>query len=198
MIKVGILGEIGSGKSYVSSQFNCPIFEADKIVSNIYKTNIKCFKKLKKKFPKFIKKFPIQKTDLIKIILSNYKNLNKINKIVHPLVRLEMKNFLKRYKNKKIVILDIPLLVENKLYDKKFVLVYVSTKKEVIKKRLKKRNNYNTKLYVLLKKTQKKISFKKKISDFVIDNNFNRKITKKNVKIIKSKILKNETHSFRY
>ena len=188
MIRIGILGEIGSGKSYVSSQFNCPIFEADKIVSNIYKTNIKCFKKLKKKFPKFIKKFPIQKTDLIKIILSNYKNLNKINKIVHPLVRLEMKNFLKRYKNKKIVILDIPLLVENKLYDKKFVLVYVSTKKEVIKKRLKKRKNYNLKLLNKFRKIQLPPSYKKRKANFIIKNDFRRKTVKTNIKNILNKL----------
>ena len=36
MIKIGILGDIGSGKSFVSKQFGLPIFNADKEVKNIY------------------------------------------------------------------------------------------------------------------------------------------------------------------
>ena len=50
MIKIGILGDIGSGKSYVARSFGYPVFDADKEVSKLYKTNKKIFKKLKKRF----------------------------------------------------------------------------------------------------------------------------------------------------
>ena len=50
MIKVGILGDIGSGKSFVAKQFGYPVFNADKEVSDIYKNDKSCYKKIKKNF----------------------------------------------------------------------------------------------------------------------------------------------------
>jgi dephospho-CoA kinase len=41
MIKIGILGEIGSGKSYVSTNFGYPVFNADREVAELYKKKIK-------------------------------------------------------------------------------------------------------------------------------------------------------------
>ena len=39
MIRIGILGDIGSGKSYVANQFGYPVFNADHEVSKLYKKN---------------------------------------------------------------------------------------------------------------------------------------------------------------
>ena len=61
MIRIGILGDIGSGKSYVASKFGYPVFNADHEVSILYKKDEKIFKKLKKKLPKYITSFPINK-----------------------------------------------------------------------------------------------------------------------------------------
>ena len=55
MIRVGIIGGIGSGKSFISKLFGYPVFNADDEVKYIYKKNKECFNKLKKKLPKFIK-----------------------------------------------------------------------------------------------------------------------------------------------
>ena len=101
MIKIGILGDIGSGKTFVASQFGYPVFNADIEVSKIYKNNKNCFKKLKKNFPNNIFSFPIKKKELGKLIIENKKNIKKINNIVHPLVRDEMYKFLRNYRNKK-------------------------------------------------------------------------------------------------
>ena len=54
MIRIGILGDIGSGKSFVSKNFGYPVFNADLEVSKLYKSNKKIFFKLKKKLPKYI------------------------------------------------------------------------------------------------------------------------------------------------
>ena len=67
MIVVGILGDIGSGKSFVSKQFKYPVFNADNEVNNIYKKNKDCFRKLKKKIPDHIKSFPIDKFELTEL-----------------------------------------------------------------------------------------------------------------------------------
>ena len=62
MIKViGMLGDIGSGKSFVARQFGYPVFNADKEVNKIYKNNKSCYKKLRNKLPKHIKSYPINK-----------------------------------------------------------------------------------------------------------------------------------------
>ena len=44
MIKIGILGDIGSGKSYVAQNFGYPVFNADYEVAQLYKKNKNIFK----------------------------------------------------------------------------------------------------------------------------------------------------------
>ena len=88
-----------------------------------------------------------------------------------------------------MVLLDIPLLVENKLYDRNFYLIFVQSNKNEINKRLKKRPFYNKKIIDSLRKSQRSLAYKKKISNFVIKNNFKLQTVKKNIKIIKKKIL---------
>ena len=83
MIRVGILGDIGSGKSYVANKFGYPVFSADAEVAKIYKNNKKIYFKLKKKLPKYIFSFPIKKNEISKAILSNNTNFKRIIKIVH-------------------------------------------------------------------------------------------------------------------
>ena len=189
MIKIGILGDIGSGKSFVSKQFGLPIFNADKEVKNIYNNDRSCFIKLRKKLPKFINSFPIKKKNLIKAILSNIKNLREINKIIHPIVRKKMNKFFLRNFNQKAVILDIPLLLENKINTKSYILIFVDAKKKNIEKKLKKRKYYNRNLLNKLRKIQISLNSKKKLSNFIIENNFKSKPVKNRVKIIKKKIL---------
>ena len=134
MIRVGLIGEIGSGKSFIAKQFGYPVFNADKEVSQIYKHNKICFYKLRNKLPKYIKSYPINKIEISKAILANKKNLKLVIKIVHPLVRKKMNLFIKKNINRKIVVMDIPLLVENKLYNKSYILVYIKAKKKILMK----------------------------------------------------------------
>jgi dephospho-CoA kinase len=195
MIKIVVIGEIGSGKTFVANEFGYPVFDADKQVSKIYKNDKKCFFQIKKKFPKENITYPIKKSDIRKLILKNQKNIFKINKIVHPIVRNQMKKFIYKNKNMKGVVLDIPLFLENKLNKKGYILVYVQSKKKDINKRLKLRIGYSLKLLNILKKLQLSIELKKKKSHFIIKNNFKKFYLKKNVKLIKNKILENERSS---
>ena len=190
MIKIGIVGDIGAGKSFIARQFGYPVFDADKQVSKIYKENNNCFKKLKKKLHNFIKSFPIKKKELKKAVLNNKKNLKKIENIVHPEVQKYMKKFIKLNKNKKILIFDIPLLIENKIYNKKkMVLVFVDAKKKDINKKLRKRKNYDEKIIKKLRKFQLPLEIKKKKSNYLIKNDFKSLNLRKRVKILKNKIL---------
>tara|TARA_B100000902_G_C26870084_1_gene697286 strand:+ start:37 stop:606 length:570 start_codon:yes stop_codon:yes gene_type:complete len=189
MIRIGILGDIGSGKSFVANNFGYPVFNADQEVSKIYKKDKKIYKKLKKKLPKFISKFPINKIELINAILSNKSNLKKIINIIHQEVRRRMKLFLNKNRNKKIVILDIPLLLENKINNKKDILIFVDSKKSEIEKRIKKRTNFNNKLFKKFKNIQYPSSYKKRNSHFIIKNNFTKKSVKKDIHNILNRIL---------
>ena len=186
MIRIGILGDIGSGKSYVAQNFGYPVFNADYEVSKLYQHNKKVYQKLKKSVPKYIFEFPVNKIQLSKAILANNSNLKKIVKVVHKEIRLKLNSFLKKNKNKKFIILDIPLLLENNINTKKDILIYVDSKKIDILKILKKRKNFNIKILNKFREIQLPLDYKKNRSHFIIKNKF----TKKSVNTGIQKILK--------
>ena len=103
---------------------------------------------------------------------------------MHPIVRKKLNIFLKKNKNKKYVILDIPLYLENKLRLKNDVIIYIDSKNKDIKSRLLKRKSFNNKLLNLFKKIQLPLLTKKKKSDFIIKNDFTTKKAKRSVKYI--------------
>ena len=176
---IGITGSIASGKSTVAklmARKKYPLFSADKIVINLYKN--------KKFINLMIKKFKLNDKKNIKnqiklIVKKSKKKLIILESIIHPLVRKEMKNFLKA--KVKILILEIPLLIENKL-DKYFdKIIFVDAD---IKLRLKRylKQSKDPKMFEMLNKRQLSSSIKKKICDYTINNNYSLTILKKNVK----------------
>ena len=188
MIRIAVIGDIGSGKSHVSRQFGFPVFSADDQVAKLYKKSRKCFFRLKKAIPEYILSYPIKKSEITNAILRNQSNLKKIIKIVHPLVRSKMNIFIKKNKNKKIVVLDIPLLIENKINKKNDIIIFVDAKKREINKRLKKRHNINLEIINKFRKLQLPLEVKKKKSNFIIKNNFTHNYVKKSVKRILKKV----------
>ena len=191
MIRIGILGDIGSGKSFVAKNFGYTVFNADYEVLKLYQKNRSVYKKLKKVLPEYIYEFPINKIQLSNAILANNSNLQRIIKIVHKEIRKKLKSFLNKNKNEKFVILDIPLLLENKLNKKKDILVFVESRKKDILRNLKKRKNFNLPLINKFKKIQLTLDYKKKKSKFIITNKFTKKSVKDEIINIK-KIIKNE------
>ena len=189
MIRIAVVGEIGSGKTYVAKLLGFPVFNADKEVSKIYSNNHDVYKNLKKKLPKFIFSFPIQKREIGNAVKNNLKNLKIISKIVHPIVRKNMFKFLKNNNLKKAVVLDIPLYFENNLNKKSDIIIFISAKKKQINSALKKRGKSDLKFLKKIGKFQLSIKTKKKKSDYVIINNFKSENLKKKVKILKYKIL---------
>ena len=176
---IGITGSIASGKTTVAQLMagkKYPLFSADKIVSDLYK---------KKYFIKIlVQKFSLIQNQKIKeqiksILKKNKKNLIKLEKIIHPLVRKEMKFFLK--KKNKLIFLEIPLLLESKLkkyFDK---VIFVDAKKEIRFKRYTKKGG-KKKTFIILNSRQLSPVVKKKMSDYLINNNYSLTILKKTVK----------------
>ena len=184
MIRIGVVGGIGSGKSYIAKLFGYPVFNADIEVAKLYRKNKTCYKKLKKTLPKYIRSFPIKKNKLSEAIIDSQNNLKKIIKIIHPQIRKRLNSFIKKNKHKKLIVLDIPLLIENKINKKNDIIVFVDSKKKEINKRLKKRYKGNLKIIKRFEKVQLPIEFKRKKSNFIIKNNFKKNNAKKNVKNI--------------
>ena len=99
-------------------------------------------------------------------------------------------NLLKHNKGKKFVIFDIPLLLENKINKKGDILIYIDSRKNAIFKRLKKRRNFDYKLFRKFKSVQLPLDYKKKKSQFIIKNDFTKKTVTKYVKYILQQIQK--------
>ena len=187
MIKIGVTGSIASGKTTVArilSGRKYPLFDADKEVNKIYKKN--SFKK------KICKKFKLKnnkniKNKIKKIISKNKKSLKDLEKIIHPFVRRELRNFSLKNKRKDLIIFEIPLLIESKLmknYDK---IIFVNSKKALRLKRYLKRGK-SRKIFNLLDKRQLPPVKKIKFCDYVINNNGSIKLLKKNIKNIMLKL----------
>ena len=190
MIKIGITGSLASGKSTVArliSRNKYPIFNADNVVKTLYKKRI-FTKRIQKQF--HFKNTRNLKNKIKNLIKKDKKILKKLEMILHPLVRKEMRAFIKRKKNNKITIFEIPLLIETKLTRYFDFVVFVGAKKNIRLRRYVAKGG-NKKIFTILEKRQKKPSKKIKISDYVIYNNKSIKSLKKNIKKFLKEILLN-------
>jgi len=187
MIKVGILGRVGSGKSFVTNIFKelgFNIFSADQVVSQIYERNKNINKKISIFFKLKLNRGKINKNELRDTLKKNPKKFKYLNKIIHPIVRKKLILFLSKYKKTKLVVLDIPLLIENKMFNFVDIFIFVKTKPNIIKIRIKKRRNLDKQFLKLLENQQADEKIKKSYADFTVDNS-----TKDKVKLQAKKIL---------
>ena len=139
MIKVGILGSVGSGKSFVANIFKelgFNIFSADQVVSQIYERNKNINKKISIFFKLKLNRGKINKNELRDTLKKNPKKFKYLNKIIHPIVRKKLILFLSKYKKTKLVVLDIPLLIENKMFNFVDIFIFVKTKPNIFKIRI--------------------------------------------------------------
>ena len=180
MIKIGITGSLASGKSTVAKMISSgkyPLYNADIAVKKIYQTNIfqaKVFKKFKLKNKKNIK------NKIKKIISSDNKSLKVLEKIIHPLVRKQIRKFTKKNSGKKFIIFEIPLLIESKQMKNYDRIIFVNSRKDLRLKRYLKRGN-DKRFFNLLNKRQLSPAKKIKFCDYVINNNGSIKLLKKNI-----------------
>jgi len=193
MVRIGILGSVGSGKTFIANIFkelSFNIFSADNEVANIYKNNKIVNKKIAKFFKLKLYKGKINKQDLRDSLKKNPKKFKFLNKTIHPIVRKRLAIFLSRFKKNKLVVLDIPLLVENKMLNFVDILVLVKTRSNSFLSRIKKRKNLDKQFLNILEKQQTSEKIKKSYADFIIYNSSKNKV-KLQVKKIIDKILLN-------
>lgn len=193
MVRIGILGSVGSGKTFIANIFkelSFNIFSADSEVANIYKNNKTVNRKIAKFFKLKLYKGKINKQDLRDSLKKNPKKFKFLNKTIHPIVRKRLAIFLSRFKKNKLVVLDIPLLVENKMLNFVDILVLVKTRSNSFLSRIKKRKNLDKQFLNILRKQQASEKIKESYADFIIYNSSKNKV-KLQVKNIIDKILLN-------
>ena len=186
MIKIGITGSLASGKTTASKILSLkkgPLFSADKVVKELYQN--KNFKLLIRKKFKIKNNYQIKKY-LKKLILEDKKNIKKLEKIIHPLVRNKMKKFSSKNRNKKFLFYEIPLLIESKLMKHFNVIIFIKAKKQLRLKRFMLKGG-DKRLFNLLNNKQMKDVKKIKYSDYVVVNENNLNILKRNLLTIISK-----------
>jgi len=188
VIALGIVGEIGSGKTYVSKVFKhygYNVFDADKVVHNIYKKNEFINQKISRIFK--LKSKRVNLKDLANVIIKNPSKLSKLNRIIHPEVKKNLLDFIRKNKKEKLIVLDIPLLLETNFKYFADIVVFVDTADKILSKFRKKRK-INIKLINVLKKYHFNKEKKKVLSDFIIKNT-NLSFLKSQTRAILNKII---------
>jgi len=188
VIALGIVGEIGSGKTYVSKVFKhygYNVFDADKVVHNIYKKNEFINQKISRIFK--LKSKRVNLKDLANVIIKNPSKLSKLNRIIHPEVKKNLLYFIRKNKKEKLIVLDIPLLLETNFKYFADIVVFVDTADKILSKFRKKRK-INIKLINVLKKYHFNKEKKKVLSDFIIKNT-NLSFLKSQTRAILNKII---------
>ena len=180
MIKIGITGSLASGKTAASKILSFkrgPLFSADDAVKELYQN--KHFRSLISKRFKIKNKNSIKKS-LKSLILEDKKNIKKLEKIIHPLVRKKMRNFTLRNRSKKFLFYEIPLLIESKLMKNFNMIIFIKAKKKLRLKRFQSKKG-DKKLFNLLNDKQMSEVRKIKYCDHVVVNEKNLNILKKNL-----------------
>lgn len=175
MIKIGITGEMGSGKSYCSrlfGQLGVPVFYSDDIARTIINTNKELKEEIKKEFGNVYDDDGIIDPVLIRSIVfikgSEHK-LKILNELVHPYVFQEYNNFCLEHVNKPYTLMESAILYESgsdKFVDK---VIYVDTDEDLRIKRTFDRSGFTKEEYQQRMKDQ--LPNKESLSDYVISNN---------------------------
>ena len=177
MKKIGITGQMGSGKTFISMKFaslNVPVLIMDQVVKQLQNTNQYLISKIKKRFPGSYdgdvmnKKFMIQKL----FFDDTGKNLKDISEIIKPFLKDELDKFYKEHQNKKYVLVESALIYEYEFQDQFDEIIFVNSDPQVRKKMAMKRDQISSAEYDRRMKTQLPDEFKIQSSKWVIQNNY--------------------------
>ena len=185
MIIIGLTGSIGMGKTETAKIFSnlgIPVYDADASVHKIYQSGEIGALAIKKLFPEAIAvDGSVDREVLGSIVVGNKTNIKKLEELIHPLLKEDRLVFFEKNKNKKTVVLDIPLLLETKGEGQVDYVVVVSTSKNIQKRRVLERPNMTEDKFEKILLSQMPNEIKCKKADFVIDTSISIDDAKKQV-----------------
>ena len=192
MIKIGLTGSIGMGKTETAKIFNSlkiPVYDADASVHKIYESGNIGALAIKDIFPEAISADgSVDREILGSIVVGNKTNIKKLEEIIHPLLKEDRIDFFKKNINEKIVVLDIPLLLETNGESQVDYVVVVSTSENIQKQRVLKRPNMTEDKFEKILLSQMPNDIKCQKADFIIDTSISIDDAKKQVLNILKKI----------
>jgi dephospho-CoA kinase len=181
---IGLTGGIGSGKSYILQSFKklgFKVFDTDKAVHNLMKQNNEGYNKIAKLFPEAAGSKAINRSKLAKILINSKANLQKIEKILHPLVRKAQHKF--SLENKKhSIVFEVPLLFENKRESYYDYIVTAIVESTIQKSRVLLRKGMTQDKFNAMVSKQVSDSIRRKKADFIIDTNGSKRATFNQIK----------------
>ena len=186
MIKIGLTGSVGMGKTTTAKVFEklgCDVWDADETVHKLYSKGGKAVFKVAKLFPSAVEDGSISRSRLKTFLKNEPKNLKELEEIVHPLILEDRQNF-QKHTTSDVVVFDIPLLFEtgaDKEMDKT-VCVFTSTKKQM--ERLKNRNKAYDDYYKQLISKQMPSNEKCERADYVIETTSHTAVEKRVIEIL--------------
>ena len=179
---IGITGNFGSGKTTIARMFKkkgAYIIDADSICHSLIQPSKPAYKKILRDFGKAIlkKDNSIDRKKLAKIVFEDEKKLKTLNRLLHPYVIKEIDRLIRLNRDKRIIIVDAPLLIESGLHKKMDKIIVVKNRLAVQVSRLKKAMGL-TKIEIL-KRLRWQMPFEKKagLADFIIDNSHSKNKT---------------------
>ena len=186
MIKIGLTGSVGMGKTTTAKVFEklgCDVWDADETVHKLYSKGGKAVVEVAKLFPSSVEEGSISRSRLKALLKNEPKNLKELEEIVHPLILEDRQNF-QKHTTSDVVVFDIPLLFEtgaDKEMDKT-VCVFTSTKKQM--ERLKNRNKGYDDYYKQLISKQMPSNEKCDRADYVIETTSHTAVEKRVIEIL--------------
>ena len=193
MLKVGITGGIGSGKSTVSrffSELGVPVYDSDQRAKSLMQHDDSIIIKIKKEFgdDSYLNNV-LNRSHIAEIVFKNELKLKQLNAIVHPLVRTDFNNWLSQNSNAKFVIKEAAIMIESGAYKDLDKLIVVNANREQKIKWIKKRD------HLLLEDIENRIQnqlsdkIRNQYADFIIENNSSKKELKQQVLSIYNKLV---------
>ncbi len=174
MIRIGLTGNIGSGKSTVSKIFEVlgvPVFSSDEVGKGLYAQN-KVKQQLRQLFPEhdFYPMGQFDKKVLANVIFTNTEALTLINQLIHPMVEEEFQRWVAGYIKYPYVIQESAILFEHRFERRFDAMILVAAPRTLRLQRVIKRDGANRQNVEARMKNQMDEENKRKLSQFVIEN----------------------------
>lgn len=172
LIKIGLTGCIGMGKSTTLKMFEDEgilTWSADEAVSRLYEKDGEAVLKVQSLTPESIVNNSVSRENLREQVKKRPEILLSLELIVNPLIKTDRENFLRSNSQEKAVVLDLPLLFENKMESDFDKIVVVSASVRVQKERVLSRNTMDIKLLNIIKSKQISDKEKRSRADFIFE-----------------------------
>ncbi len=186
---IGLTGGIGMGKSNAAAVFRragVPVFDADAAVHRLQANGGRAVGAIGRAFPGTVRDGAVDRAQLRRAVLSDPAALNRLEAIVHPLVRAEESAFLARARRagRRVAVLDIPLLLETGGEKRVDLVVVVSAPPDVQRQRVRARRKMSPAQVEAVIARQMPDAAKRRLADVVVHTGLSRHHTRRQLRAV--------------